>query len=229
MARMNVLFKKQPHFVRDYRRVVANFLHAYPLDEAMARAVGGGGYDDNGKIECDALIAIGLTPGDSVIDIGCGSGRLSTQLSQRFGDTINYCGVDVVPELLDYARSKADSAYRFCLTEGLAIPAPDDSADLVAAFSVFTHLKHRESLEYIRDAKRVLKPGGRLIFSFLELPRHRREFLYTVAVTVLRRRKVQNHFISRWRIRRWARAMGYQLDSVGPHPLGQSVAVLRKI
>jgi 2-polyprenyl-3-methyl-5-hydroxy-6-metoxy-1,4-benzoquinol methylase len=87
MARMNVLFKKQPHFVRDYRRVVANFLHAYPLDEAMARAVGGGGYDDNGKIECDALIAIGLTPGDSVIDIGCGSGRLSTQLSRRASAT----------------------------------------------------------------------------------------------------------------------------------------------
>jgi hypothetical protein len=62
---MNVLFKKQPHFVRDYRRVVANFLQAYPLDEAMARAVGGGGYDDNGKIECDALIAIGLTAGDA--------------------------------------------------------------------------------------------------------------------------------------------------------------------
>jgi ubiquinone/menaquinone biosynthesis C-methylase UbiE len=219
---------RQPHFVRDYRRVVASFLKAYPLDDAMARAVGGGGYDDNGKIECDALIENGLQAGHSVIDVGCGSGRLSTQLSQQFGAAITYCGVDVVPELLDYARSKADPTYRFCLTEGLTIPAPDASTDLVVAFSVFTHLKHRETWEYICDAERALKPGGRLIFSFLELPRHRREFVYTIVVTLLGRRKVQNHFISRWRIKRWARTIGYHLEAIGWHPIGQSVAVLRK-
>ena len=218
-----------PHFVRDYRRVVANFVATRPLDEAMDLAVGGGGYDANGKIECEALAAIGLQPGHSVIDIGCGSGRLSTQLSQRYGTKIGYLGIDVVPELLAYARSKASPNYRFEVTRGLSIPSSDASADFVVAFSVFTHLKHRETKAYLREARRVLRPGAKVLFSFLELPRHRREFIYTIAVTVLRRRKVQNHFLSRRRIRWWAREIGFQVETIGPHPVGQSVAVLRRL
>jgi ubiquinone/menaquinone biosynthesis C-methylase UbiE len=220
---------RQPHFVRDYRRAVTNFLKMHPLDEAMALAVGGGGYDANGKIECEALVGLGLRPGHFVIDIGCGSGRLSTQLTRRFGDEIKYLGIDVVPELLAYARSRAGSAYQFELTEGLSIPASDDSVDFVVAFSVFTHLKHRETKIYLQEAKRVLRPRAKLLLSFLELPRHRREFIYTVAVTLLGRRKVQNHFLSSGGIRRWARNIGFAVEAIGPHPIGQSVAVLRKI
>lgn len=220
--------KVQPHFVRDYRRVVANFLKAYPLDEAMALAVGGGSYDDNGRIECDSLIDLGLHAGQSVIDIGCGSGRLSTQLSRRFGADIRYLGTDVVPDLLTYAKSKADPSYQFETTEGLYIPAPDAGADFVVAFSVFTHLKRRETEFYLSEARRVLRPGAKLLFSFLELPRHRREFAYTVAVTLLGRRKVQNHFLSRRGIRRWASKIGFAVETIGPHRIGQSVAILSK-
>jgi ubiquinone/menaquinone biosynthesis C-methylase UbiE len=219
----------QPHFVRDYRRVVANFLKTYPLDIAMDQAVGGGGYEANGRLECETLIEHGLRPGHFVVDIGCGSGRLSTQLSQRFGHGIEYLGIDVVPELIAYARSKAAPTYRFHVTEGLSIPAPDNSVDYIAAFSVFTHLKHRETKSYLRDAHRVMQPGAKLVFSFLELPRHRREFIRTIGATVLGVRKVQNHFISRSAIKRWARKIGFAVETIGPNPLGQTVTVLRKI
>jgi ubiquinone/menaquinone biosynthesis C-methylase UbiE len=161
----------QPHFIRDYRRVAADYMAKYSLDDAMALAVGGGGYDDNGKIECQALVDIGLRQGHFVVDIGCGSGRLSTQLSQNYGAGIGYLGIDVVPEFLAYARAKADDSYRFEIAEDLTIPAAAATADFVAAFSVFTHLKHRETKAYLREARRILRPGGRLIFSFLELPR----------------------------------------------------------
>jgi ubiquinone/menaquinone biosynthesis C-methylase UbiE len=221
--------KRQPHFVRDYRRVVANYLAVHPQDKAMALAVGGGDYEINGKLECDALVAHGLKAGHSVIDIGCGSGRLSTELTKRHGDHVNYLGLDVVPELLDYARSKASSNYRFETTEGLTIPAADNSVDYVAAFSVFTHLKHRESRVYVCEAHRTLRTGGFLLFTFLELPRHRREFVYTIAITLLGRRKVQNHFLSRAGINRWAKAIGFKAETIGPHPIGQSIAVLRKL
>jgi ubiquinone/menaquinone biosynthesis C-methylase UbiE len=220
---------RQPHFVRDYRRVVANYLAVHPLDKAMALAVGGGDYEINGRLECDALVDCGLKPGHSVVDIGCGSGRLSTELTNRFGDQIKYLGLDVVPELLDYARSKAIDTYKFETTEGLVIPASATTIDFVAAFSVFTHLKHRETLAYMREAHRVLRTGGILLFTFLELLRHRRELMYTVAVTLLGRRKVQNHFLSRRGIERWAKAIGFQVEAIGPNPMGQSLAVLRKL
>jgi ubiquinone/menaquinone biosynthesis C-methylase UbiE len=69
-------------------------------------AVGGGDYDANGKLECDLLVELGMRSGQSVIEIGCGSSRPSTQLSRRYGAGIDYLGIDVVPELLAYARSK---------------------------------------------------------------------------------------------------------------------------
>ena len=221
--------RHQPHFVRDYRRVVANYLAAHPLDKAMELAVGGGDYEINGRLECDILVDCGLKHGHALVDIGCGSGRLSTELTKRYGDHIKYLGLDVVPALLDYARSKASSGYTFETTEGLAIPIGDDAADYVAAFSVFTHLKRWETRAYLREAHRALRSGGLLIFTFLELPHHRREFLYTIAVTLLRRRKVQNHFLSRGSIRRWTREMGFEIQTIGHHSIGQSVAVLRKL
>ncbi len=74
----------------------------------------------------------------------------------------------------------------------------------------------------------MLRSGGKLLFSFLELPIHQREFFYTLAVTVLGRRKVQNHFLSRRAIRKWAKNLGFEVETIGLHPIGQSVAVLRK-
>ena len=218
---------REPHFIRDYRRVVANFITTHPLDEAMALAVGGGDYDANGKLECDLLLELGLSAGHSVIDIGCGSGRLSTQLSRRYGAGIDYLEIDVVSELLAYARSRAMPGYRFELTKGLSIPASDASVDFVAAFSIFTHLKHRETVLYLREARRVLHPGATLVFSFIELRHHRREFAYTLAVTVIGRRKVQNHFISRRAIKRWSAEIGFEVETIRSHPLGQTIAVLR--
>ena len=40
---------------------------------------------------------------------------------------------------------------------------------MILAFSVFTHLLHEESFIYLEDFKRVLKPGGSVVFSFLEV------------------------------------------------------------
>jgi ubiquinone/menaquinone biosynthesis C-methylase UbiE len=190
----------EPHFIRDYRRAVAKFLASHPLDQAMALSIGGGDYHRTGKVEGEVLAELGLRPGHFIVDIGCGSGRLSTQLSQRYGATIQYLGLDIMPELLSYARSKADPTYRFEVTEGLSIPISDASAHFVAAFSVFTHLKHRETKGYFREAKRFVG-----------------------------RRKVQNHFLSRRKIQRWAREIGFEMEAIGPHSIGQSVAVLRKI
>ena len=80
----------------------------------------------------------------------------------------------------------------------------------------------------MREAHRVLELNGVLAFTFLELPRHRREFLYTITVTLLGRRKVQNHFMTRSMIRRWAHKIGFTVEKLDAHPIGQSIAILRK-
>lgn len=223
----------QPYYVRDYRRAVANFIATNSLDRAMARSVGGGDgnaadFEATGKIELSILIEAGLAAGHALVDVGCGSGRLSSQAGRHFGDSISYLGTDVVPELLAYAAERVPRGYRFELVGDCVIPASGESADFIALFSVFTHLRRIDIERYMAEAARVLRPGGKLIFSYLELPRHAKIFAYTVALTLLGRRKVENHFTSPRAIEQWARASGLAVEAFLPGRIYQSVAVLRK-
>lgn len=218
----------EPYFVRDHRHAVKRYIATRASEEAMALSVGGGSFEGIGESELRLLIEQGLAEGRSLIDIGCGSGRLAVQVSKRFGDTVSYLGTDVVPEVLAYAKSRAPRGYRFELIAECAIPAGDESADFVTAFSVFTHLRPPDVARYLVEARRVLRSQGRLVFSYLELPRHAKIWIYTLLVTLLRRRKIENHFTSRRAIDSWAKELGFIVETIVPEFLGQSVAVLQK-
>lgn len=217
-----------PHFVQSYERLVGDLLKQHPLDEAMSRAVGGG-YEHGGAIEADILAELGLTTGARLIDLGCGSGRLSTAMGRRFGASIDYLGIDIVQALLDYAAAKAPPAYRFVLHRDLSIPAPSESADFVVAFSVFTHLRTSETLAYLADAKRVLRPGGAVVFSYLTLPQHWRMLIGDIKG---RLRGTLPHLVTYtqpWTIGRWARGLGFRVEQFdAPASIGHRVAVLRR-
>lgn len=137
-------------------------------DEVMRAAVGGD-FERVGLIEFAILKDAGLGEGQSLVDVGCGSGRLALPLSRNLGK-IDYLGIDVVPELLEYASKIVAGApgFRFVKADGLRIPMADSTADMACFFSLFTHLLHEQSYLYLREALRVIKPGGRVVFSFLE-------------------------------------------------------------
>jgi ubiquinone/menaquinone biosynthesis C-methylase UbiE len=82
----------------------------------------------------------------------------------------HYLGTDVVPELVSYARTRCAirNTWRFSLVNGLTIPQRDASADFIAFFSVFTHLARNECLAYLKEAKRVMKPDGKIVVSYLD-------------------------------------------------------------
>ena len=160
------MVKTKFHFVDDYRTLVRDLTARCPLPEAMSRAVGGS-YDALGEVEKQMLIGYGLEPAHTLIDVGCGSGRLAKALVPYL-TTGRYLGTDVVQELLDYARQGCPPAWHFALVEDVRIPFPDNCADFACFYSVFTHLLHEESYCYLLEAQRVVKPGGRIVFSFLE-------------------------------------------------------------
>jgi len=224
----------QFHFVEDYEKLIAHMIATHPIDEAMALAVGGGPYEIFGQMEADILKAAGLAEGMRVVDLGCGSGRLPAVLHQR--GRFSYVGIDIIQPLLDYARKKAPS-YEFLMHRGLSIPQADASADIVSAFSLFTHLLQAETLLYLQEAARVLKPGGKAAFSFLEFsePKHWAVFEHTVNVTRANSGDHLNMFLERSTIDLWAEKLGFSVENYFPssatwngHALGQSVAVLRK-
>ena len=224
------------HFTHSYDRL-ATLLLATRGPKAMAEAVGGE-FEIVGATESAVLRYAGLSDGMSLIDFGCGSGRLAAALG-REGRSISYYGIDINRAFLEHARAVAPPSFRFALNRTLSLPAPDVSADMVCAFSVFTHLKHTETFIYLQEIHRVLRPGGRVVFSFLEFasPRHWTIFDQSVAADRHGNALHLNEFIERGAIDTWADRLGFRRhafigDDEAPWdergPLGQSIAILSK-
>ena len=153
-------------FTKMYPRLYSNLRSTHSADEAARIAVGGH-FDGVGIVMREALIHHGLKKSDYVIDVGCGSGRLAKPLSEYLEG--RYLGIDIVPGLVAYARQLVPRPdWRFEVARGLTIPEEDAKADMVCFFSVLTHLLHEESFVYLSEAKRVLRPGGKIIASFLD-------------------------------------------------------------
>ena len=207
-----------------------------PHDEAMELAIGGH-FAVIGPIEAALLRHYGLAPNGYLVDVGCGSGRLAKPLSSYL--TGPYLGTDLVPDLLAHARKICQRPdWRFEVIDHIVIPEKDGRADMVCFFSVLTHLLHEQSYWYLQEAARVLKPGGRVVFSFLEFPEpaHWAVFLDTVEASKQRHSIPLNVFIDRAAIAIWAESLGLQVVEirsgqdtiVAEGPLGQSICVLQK-
>lgn len=176
----------------DYRAYTERILASRDPEEretAMALAIGASSIEEfkrSGQLELDLLVQSGLQPDHYLVDVGCGSGRLAIRLAES-GHPGHYLGTELSPDLLDFARAVADRPdWRFEAVEGLTIPAGDDTADMVCFFSVLTHLRHEQSFLYLEDARRVLKPGGRIVFSFLDFSQRNHRAVFEATVDALR-------------------------------------------
>ena len=202
---------KIPDFLKSYTKKVQQLKKQYGQDEAeaLSQAIGGN-FEAGGLLEYFLLIQQGLQPEQTVVDIGCGSGRLSVQLKDYLTGT--YIGIDIVPELFNYAKKISQRPdWKFYQAPGLTIPEPDSSADFICFFSVLTHLLHEESYRYLEEAKRVLKPNGKIIFSFLEfyIPSHWDVFQGNLLDNDPER--VLNQFVSRDAIEAWAKHLNLSI------------------
>lgn len=150
------------------------------LYEAHARAhgdevIGDGSFDLIGRLELSVLLAEGLQPSHKVVDLGCGTGRLALYLIPALRGGV-YSGIEISKSILDRARASIEAAIPNppCRVEWIHQTTPrflfpDASIDMIAAFSVFTHMEHEDTYLYLKDALRVIKPGGRFLFSCLPM------------------------------------------------------------
>lgn len=201
--------------VAGHRARFEHFKKTLPPDELGPRYVGGGDVHYIGYMEREVIARHASFEGASVVDVGCGIGRLTRYLKPE--PIRSYLGIDVVTEILEEAARSVDHdpRFSFAMATQCRIPAPDKSTDIVCGFSLITHLLDEQVYEYFTEAKRVLKPGGLLALSFLDFswPVHQGWFLAFV-------KKHSTHhdvlkFLERDTIRFFAKSAGLQIVEFG--------------
>ena len=108
------------------------------------------------KIRNDVLRAfLAPGPGDAVVDLGCGSGRTLVWNADRGAYQV---GIDVSPYFAREAREGAD----LVLGDLRRLPFADGSFTKASALDVIEHVSREALADVLREAARVLAPGGEL-------------------------------------------------------------------
>lgn len=121
-----------------------------------------------------------LEPGESVLDVGCGTGTLAIAAKRRVGSQGQVYGIDASPEMIARGTRKAnkagvDVAFRTAVVE--ALPFPDGHFDVVLSTLMLHHLPRPTREQSAREIRRVLKPGGRVLAVDFGMPGRRRRGL----------------------------------------------------
>lgn len=125
------------------------------------------------------------SPGDVVLDIGCGNGRAAMGL---IGEEIEYYGFDVVKPCIDWCKEifapwnnyhfyHVDVKNTWYWSKGnlsaheVRFPFREESFDTVLAFSIFTHLGNlRNAIHYVNEIDRVSRSGANFLLTFFRSP-----------------------------------------------------------
>ena len=129
-------------------------------DARFARLEAGGLYLHG---EADLVAALAGPPPATVLDAGCGTGRVAVELARRGYAVV---GVDVEPLMLESARAKAPGL-EWVLADLAADPLPGGPYDLVvAAGNVMIFLQLGTEAAAVANLAAALRPGGLLVAGF---------------------------------------------------------------
>jgi len=114
-----------------------------------------------------------LKPGESILDVGCGTGGVTIPAKIRVGENGSAAGIDPAPEMIAVARRKAQRAgieidFRVGVIESL--PFPDETFDVVTSSLMMHHLPEHVRVKGLAEIWRVLKPGGRILIADMMRP-----------------------------------------------------------
>lgn len=104
----------------------------------------------------DAFFGLLPAAGRRALEVGCGEGRVARDLAAR-GHRVT--AIDISPPLLSLA-AQADSASRYVIADGAALPFHAAAFDLVVAYNCLMDVDDMPGV--IREMGRVLEPGGHL-------------------------------------------------------------------
>jgi len=109
-----------------------------------------------------------IAAGATVVDLGCGAGRSHAYFNKTLPNA-KWIGVDIEdsPEVRDRAEETHSADVTFLEFDGINVPLPPESVDLIYSRQVLEHVRHPEA--HLKDACRILKKGGLFIGSTSQL------------------------------------------------------------
>ena len=147
--------------------------------------VGSGDFTERGNDILDLLVKYaGIKPDASVLDIGCGIGRLAIPLTRFLSANGSYDGFDIVKKGIEWCNNRISPKYpnfRFLLIDlkndlyndkaeyearSFIFPYEDDSFDCIVLASVFTHMMPNDVDNYLNQIARVMRSGGKCLVTF---------------------------------------------------------------
>jgi SAM-dependent methyltransferase len=125
-----------------------------------------------------------ISSDQSVLEIGCGVGRDAIMLAQVLGSEGSYVGIDIIAPSIEWCQNNIAARYpnfRFVHLDiksqihnadgvqevrDIRLPVANRSMDRIILQSVFTHMFEDDIVHYLREFRRILRPGGVVFASF---------------------------------------------------------------
>jgi SAM-dependent methyltransferase len=144
-----------------------------PRDEAEARRLilndaDPEAFERSGR-EAAGRLAEHIHPGDAVLDLGCGIGRVARYVAEGCR---TLWAVDASPVMLRHARARMAGLgnVTFARCHGTSIPTmPDAGVDVAYSLLTLQHLEREDAFVLLRELRRVLRPGGTAYLTFPNL------------------------------------------------------------
>ncbi|WP_418960928.1 class I SAM-dependent methyltransferase [Streptomyces tritici] len=118
-------------------------------------------FPDDGPAYAAAVAELGLRPGDSVLDAGCGTGRALPPLRAAVGPSGTVIGADLTPEMLTAAVAAGrGEGVHLIRTDVTRLPVRTGALDAVFGAGLISHLP--DPAADLRELARTVRQGGRL-------------------------------------------------------------------
>ena len=150
-------------------------LTASEIEAGEHRSFVGGLWDEVGLLQFEFMKSQGLTPKNTLVDVGCGAMRGGRYFVDYLKEG-NYCGIDMNPSLIGAANVELSKLgllvknHNLLVNDKFEVSLFEKKFDYAIAISVFTHLYMNNIMRCLVEVEKSLKPNGRFYATFFHSP-----------------------------------------------------------